>query len=219
MSEERKVPAPAPAGAGMGFMGRGGGGPGGMMGVPVQKAKNFKGTFHRLASYLMPRKYQLLAVVLTAVVSTIFSIVSPKIMGNATTRLFEGIVGIAKGVPGAAIDFKYISQIVVVLIGLYFLSAIFSYIQQYIMAGVAQRTVYDLRKEVDDKLARLPLKFFDSRSHGEILSRVVNDVDNISSTLQQSLTQLITSLITILGVIVMMLTISPLLTLIDRGYH
>jgi len=210
MSEKQtNTPPPRPGG----FMGRGGPA-GAMMGPPVEKAKNFKGTFSRLAGYFKPRRFQLLAVVVTAVISTIFSIVSPKIMGNATTKLFEGIMGIAKGVPGASIDFQYILQIVYVLLGLYMLSAIFGYIQQYIMASVAQKTVYDLRKEVDEKLARLPLKFYDSRTHGEILSRVVNDVDNISSTLQQSLTQLITSVITILGVIVMMLTISPLLTLI-----
>ena len=146
--------------------------------------------------------------------STVFAIVSPKIMGKATTKLFEGMMMKLNGVPGAAIDFGYIGNIVLLLIVLYLISAAFAYIQQYIMAGVAQKTVYHLRKEVVDKLNRLPLKYFDSRTHGEILSRAVNDVDNISTTLQQSLTQLITSVITILGVIIMMLTISPLLTLI-----
>ncbi|MDB5055436.1 MAG: putative transporter ATP-binding protein [Bacilli bacterium] len=212
MSETRRDSAPKGPPPGFGPMGRGPGG--GLAGMPVQKAKDFKGTLKRLAGYLKPRRYALLAVLLTAIVSTIFSIVSPKIMGHATTRLFEGITAKMQRVAGAKIDFAYISQIIIILIGLYLLSAVFSYIQQYIMAGVAQKTVYDLRKEVDDKLSRLPLKFFDSRTHGEILSRVVNDVDNISSTLQQSLTQLITSVITILGVIVMMLTISPLLTVI-----
>lgn len=135
-------------------------------------------------------------------------------MGKATTKLFEGLMLKMKGAPGAKIDFDYIGQIILLLIGLYIISAIFAYIQQFIMAGVAQKTVYNLRKEVDEKLNRLPLKYFDSRTHGEILSRAVNDVDNISSTLQQSLTQLITSVVTILGVIVMMLSISPLMTLI-----
>ena len=184
------------------------------MGMPVQKAKNFKGTFKRLITYLKPYKLELLFVLLAAIMSTIFAIVSPKIMGKATTKLFEGLMMKLKGVPGATIDFGYIWNIVLLLIGLYIISAAFSYIQQYIMAGVAQKTVYHLRKEVVDKLNRLPIKYFDSRTHGEILSRAVNDVDNISTTLQQSLTQLITSVITILGVIVMMLTISPLLTLI-----
>ncbi|WHY89410.1 ABC transporter ATP-binding protein [Neobacillus cucumis] len=194
-----------PGGGGFGFRG-------GMM--PVQKAKNFKGTLKRLVSYLKPHKFQLLAVLITAIISTIFSIVSPKIMGKATTRLFEGLMMKLRGVPGAKIDFDYIGNIILLLIGLYILSAIFAYIQQYIMAGVAQKTVYHLRKEVEEKLNRLPLKYFDARTHGEILSRAVNDVDNISTTLQQSLTQLITSVVTIIGIIVMMLTISPLMTII-----
>ncbi|MBT2728163.1 ABC transporter ATP-binding protein [Bacillus sp. ISL-75] len=195
-------------------LGPGGGfGPMGM-GMPVQKAKNFKGTLNRLISYLKPYKLQLLSVLITAIISTIFAIVSPKIMGKATTKLFEGLMMKLRGVPGAKIDFEYIGQIIILLIGLYILSAIFAYLQQYIMAGVAQKTVYNLRKEVEEKLNRLPLKYFDSRTHGEILSRAVNDVDNISTTLQQSLTQLITSVVTIIGVIIMMLSISPLMTLI-----
>jgi ATP-binding cassette subfamily B multidrug efflux pump len=198
---------PMGGGFGRGPMGQG-------LGMPPQKAKNFKGTFNRLIGYLKPYRVKLIAVFLTAILSTIFSIVSPKIMGKATTKLFEGIVAKAKHVPGAEVDFHYIWQIVLILLGLYLLSAAFGYIQQYLMAGVAQKTVYDLRKEVNDKLSRLPLKFFDSRTHGEILSRAVNDVDNISNTLQQSLTQLITSVVTIIGVIVMMLTISWIMTLI-----
>ncbi|WP_314589005.1 ABC transporter ATP-binding protein [Paenibacillus terrigena] len=195
----------------------GGRGPmgGGMgMGMPVQKAKNFKGTLKRLIGYMAPRKYQLIAVLITAILSTVFSIVSPKIMGNATTKLFEGLMGKLNHVPGASIDFSYIGDILLILAGLYIVSAAFSYLQQYIMAGVSQKIVFDMRAQVNDKLARLPLKYFDGRTHGEILSRVTNDIDNISTTLQQSLTQLITSIITIIGVIVMMLTISPLLTLI-----
>jgi ATP-binding cassette, subfamily B, multidrug efflux pump len=199
-----RKPGPGPGG-GFGPMG---------MGMPVQKAKNFKGTLNRLISYLKPFKLQLLSVLVTAIISTIFAIVSPKIMGKATTKLFEGLMMKLKGVPGAKIDFDYIGQIIILLIGLYILSAIFAYLQQYIMAGVAQKTVYNLRKEVEEKLNRLPLKYFDSRTHGEILSRAVNDVDNISTTLQQSLTQLITSVVTIIGVIIMMLSISPLMTLI-----
>lgn len=201
---------------GQGGMGGGpGGGPGGpRMGMPVQKAKDFKGTLKRLIGYLMPHRYSLLAVLLAAVLSTVFGIVSPKIMGKATTKIFEGVMMKLKGVPGAEVDFGYVANILVWLAVLYVLSASFSYIQQYIMAGIAQKTVYDLRQRVNDKLTRLPLSFYDARAHGEILSRVVNDVDNISSTLQQSLTQLITSVVTLVGVIVMMLTISGWMTLI-----
>lgn len=194
-----------------GVMGGRQGGPGGTIGRPVEKAKNFKGTLYRLVRYLKPQRLKLSIVFLFAILSTIFSIFGPKIMGNATTKLFEGVMG---KIHGGKIDFDYIWRIVLVLIGLYLASALFSYIQQYIMAGVAQKTVYNLRKDVNDKLSRLPLKFFDSRTHGEILSRFTNDVDNIANTLQQSITQLITSIVTIIGVIVMMLSISPLLTLI-----
>jgi ATP-binding cassette subfamily B protein len=182
--------------------------------MPVQKARDFKGTLKRLLGYLKPRKIRLLTVFVMAILSTVFSIVSPKILGKATTTLFEGIMMKYHQVPGVRIDFDTISQILLLLIMLYLFSAFFSYLQQYIMAGVAQKTVYDIRNDVNDKLARLPLKFFDSRTHGEILSRVTNDVDNISSTLQQSLTQLITSIVTIAGILIMMLTISPLMTLI-----
>lgn len=184
------------------------------MGMPVEKAKDFKGTLVRLLSYLKPYKLHLTGVLIAAILSTIFAIVSPRILGEATTILFEGMIGKIRGIPGAAIDFGAIKQILLFLIGLYLVSALFAYLQQYVMAGVAQNTVFQLRKDVNEKLARLPLKYYDSRTHGEILSRVVNDVDNISSTLQQSLTQLITSLVTITGVIVMMLLISPIMTLI-----
>jgi ATP-binding cassette subfamily B protein len=189
-------------------MGRGG------MAMPVEKPKDFKTTFNRLLGYFMPQKYLLLAVVLASIISTVFNIVGPKILGLATTALFTGIVQKIKGVPGASIDFTYIMRILLFLSVLYIISAVFNYIQQYIMADVAQKTVYALRREVEEKLSRLPLKYFDSRTHGEILSRAVNDMDNISSTLQQSLTQLIMSAVTIIGVIVMMLLISPLLSLV-----
>lgn len=199
---------------GGGHRGPGGGFGGPGMGRPVEKAKDFKGTLRRLIRYLSPHKLQLGAVLLMAILSTVFSVISPQVMGEATTKLFKGIMGKINGVPGAEIDFNSILQIIMILIGLYLLSALFSYFQQYIMAGVAQKTVYDLRRDVNDKLTRLPLKYFDARTHGEILSRVTNDVDNISSTLQQSMTQLITAVLTIIGVIVMMLRISPLMTLI-----
>ena len=189
-----------------------GGHPGQMM--PAEKAKDFKGTLRRLLGYLRPRRVTLAVIFLMAILSTVFSIVSPKILGKATTKLFEGIMAKIEGVPGAGIDFGYITEILLFLIGLYLFSAVFSYVQQYLMAGVAQKVVYDMREQINRKLSRLPLKYFDSKTHGEILSRATNDVDNISTTLQQSLTQLMTSIVTLVGVIVMMLTISPWLTLI-----
>lgn len=207
MSTDRRMRRPG----GMpmpGPMGRGG------MSMPVEKAKDFKTTFNRLLGYFIPQKYLLLTVILAAIISTVFNIVGPKILGLATTKLFDGIEQKIKGVPGASIDFNYIMHVLLLLSVLYVISAIFNYIQQYIMAGVAQRTVYVLRRDVEEKLARLPLKYFDSRTHGEILSRAVNDMDNISSTLQQSLTQLIMSAATVIGVIVMMVLISPLLSLV-----
>lgn len=193
-----------------------GGGPGhGMpMGMPVQKAKDFKGTLKRLIGYLKPYTPRLIIVFIAAILSTVFAIISPKILGNATTELYEGFMAKISGDPNGGINFDTILQILGVLAVLYLISALFGYLQQYVMAGVAQKTVYGLRKEVNDKLNRLPIKYFDSRTHGEILSRVVNDMDNIASTLQQSLTQLITSVVTLVGVVVMMLWISPLMTLI-----
>lgn len=212
MSQEHTQQSSAQRGRGPRPGGPGHGGPG--MRMPAEKAKDFKGTLKRLIHYLRPHKVQLIAVLVMAVISTIFSIVSPRIMGKATTKLFEGIMARIQGVPDASIDFQYIWHIILVLLAFYVLSSVFSYFQQYLMACVAQKTVYDLRREVNDKLSRLPLKYYDARTHGETLSRVTNDVDNISSTLQQSMTQLITSILTIIGVLVMMLTISPLLTLI-----
>jgi len=196
-----------------------GGGPGhgpggGNMMMGGQKAKDFKGTLRRLLTYLKPRRNQLIAVFFAAILSTIFMIVGPKIMGTAITELFEGAYGKLQGVPGADIDFDKIGQILLLLAGLYVLSSLFNYIQQYIMSSVAQDTVYDLREDVNQKLEKLPLKYFDGRSNGETLSRMTNDIDTIGSTLQQSLTQFITSIVTIVGIIIMMLTISPLLTLI-----
>lgn len=191
-------------------MGRGHG-HGMAMGMPVQKAKDFKGTLKRLIGYLKPYTPRLIIVFIAAMLSTVFAIISPKILGNATTELFEGFMAKRSG---GGINFDAILQILIVLAVLYLISALFGYLQQYVMAGVAQKTVYGLRKEVNKKLNRLPIKYFDSRTHGEILSRVVNDMDNIASTLQQSLTQLITSVVTLVGVVVMMLWISPLMTLI-----
>lgn len=201
MSEEQKPKPPQRPQAG-----QMGGPP--RMSLPGEKPKDFKGTLRRLLSYLRPYRMQLLVVLIAAVLSTLFSIVAPRIMGMATDELFNSVTG------GTAIDFRYIIDLLMILAGLYLFSSLFAYFQQYFMSGVAQNTVYEMRKDVKSKLSRLPLRYYDQQSHGEVLSRVTNDVDNISNTLQQSLTQLITSIVTLVGVIVMMLTISPLLTLI-----
>ncbi len=216
MRDMNRAQAGRPGGPmGGGPMGRG---PMGAMGRPVEKPKNARRTLNRFIGYFLPEKYRLLIVLVAAIISTVFSIVGPKILGLATTKLFEGLVAkyqaLIRHQPAPGIDFGYIATVLLILLGLYVLSAIFMYIQQYVMAGVAQRTVYAIRRAVEEKLSRMPLKFFDSRTHGEILSRAVNDMDNISTTLQQSLTQLITSAITLIGVIVMMLIISPLLSLV-----
>ncbi len=209
MSEERKKLQQQRQGGPMGWGG---------MGRPVEKAKDFKGTALRLFRYFLPEKFRLVIVLGTAIIGTVFNIVGPKILGLATTKLFDGLLAkfeaIRRGLPAPGIDFGYIGTVLLILLGLYVISAIFIYIQQYVMAGVAQRTMYRLRRQVDEKLSRLPLKYFDGHTHGEIMSRVVNDMDNLSSTLQQSITQLITSVVTLLGVLVIMLTISWLLSLI-----
>ena len=188
-----------------------GGGPMGMM-APGAKAKDFKGSSKRLLSYLSPMKNRLILVIFFAALSTLFMVLGPKILGDATNIITEGTLNKLNGVGG--IDFGRLMRILLMLSGIYFLSALFSYFQQYLMADVAQKTIYDLRDEVNRKLARLPLSYFDAHPHGDILSIVTNDVDNISNTLQQSITQLITSVITIIGVIAMMFSISPILTII-----
>lgn len=219
-----------------------GGGRGGV-GAPIEKPRNFMGSLKRLLGYLKPQLIPLIIVIVFAVVSTIFMIIAPKMLGKATNVLFEGIIGkmmppnmtkdqaieflkfsgrdqIAQMlgpmniVPGQGVNFSRLATILLTLLGVYALSAFFNWLQQYLMAGVAQKTVYNLRKEVDEKLARLPLKFYDSHPHGDLLSRVTNDIDNIGHTLQQTLVQLITAVVTVIGVLIMMLTISPLLTLI-----
>lgn len=189
-----------------------GGGPMGMMGGG--KAKNFKGTFSKLVGYLKPYKFQVICVVVFAILSTTFNIVGPKILGNATTSLFESFKIAMKTNTGIIIDFSYIGKIAIVLIGLYLISAIFGYLQGYIVSGVSQKLTYNLRKQISFKMAKLPLKYYDSVTHGEILSRITNDVDTVSTSLQQSISQVITSVTTIIGILIMMLTISPLLTLI-----
>ncbi len=203
---------------------------------PVEKARDFKGTLRRLAKYLAPQRVRFIIVFFLAVLSTIFAIVGPKVLGMATTKLGEGVLAsyeqlvqlnaaIENDAPPAVIealrnqvrpgfDFEYIGKILLLMIILYLVSSVFTYLMGYIMASVSQLTVYQMRRDVKTKLDRLPLSYFDQRTHGEILSRVTNDMDNIANTLQQSLTQLITSLVTVIGILVMMLSISPLMTLI-----
>jgi ATP-binding cassette subfamily B multidrug efflux pump len=176
------------------------------------KPQDFKGTVRRLFAYLSPYKFSLIMILITAILGTVFNITAPKLIGNVVTELFEGALQGIKGEEVAGINVEFITRMLLILIALYLFSSLFSYIQQFLAGSIAHRTVYDLRKGVNDKLSRLPLKFYDSRTHGDLLSRAVNDVDNISTSLQQVVSQLLTSVITIIGVIVMMITISPLLT-------
>lgn len=194
--------------------GPGFGPPGANMMMTGEKPKNFKGTLKRLLAYLKPRRTRLTIVFAAAILSTVFTIVGPMIMGMAITELFEGAYGEIRGEPGASIDFGTIGQLLTLLAGLYLFSSAFMYLQQYLMSTVAQDTVYDLREDVSGKLERLPLKYYDHTAKGETLSRVTNDIDTIGTTLQQSLTLFITSFVTIIGITVMMLVISPLLTVI-----
>lgn len=180
-----------------------------------KKAKDFKGTLRRLIGYLKPRQNHLIAVLIAAILSTLFMVAGPKIMGNAITELFEGAYGKFNGIPDAAINFDTIGKLLLLLAGLYIVSSLFSYLQQFIMASVAQKTVYDLREDVNRKLEKIPLKYYDGHPVGDTLSRVTNDIDTIGSTLQQSLTQFITSVVTIVGILGMMLWISPMLTIIS----
>ncbi|PFU41405.1 multidrug ABC transporter ATP-binding protein [Bacillus cereus] len=206
---DRKIENRKQSGSGPG----GGGHMGGGM-RNIEKAKNFKGTMNKLLQYLKPYKLSILIVILFAIGSAAFTIVGPKILGNATTKLFEGLVSKVSGAPGAAIDFIYIGNIVVLLLGLYILSTVFGIIQGYIISGVAQKVSYNFRKEIDEKINRMPLKYFDKTTHGEVLSRITNDVDTVSQTLNQSMSQIITSVITIIGVLIMMLSISWQMTLV-----
>ena len=181
-------------------------------GMAGEKAKDFKGTMKKLMWYLSEFKAAIFFVMVFDVGSTVFNIVGPKILGKATTELFNGLVSKVSG--GAGIDFDKIGRILVLLLGLYVCSALFSFIQGYIMTGVSQKMTYRMRREISEKIQRLPMNYFDKISHGEILSRITNDVDTLSQSLNQSATQMITSVATIIGVLVMMLSISPLMTLI-----
>ena len=179
-----------------------------------QKAKDFKKAMGKLLSYLKPYRLSLVVVVIFAILSSIFSIVGPKILGNATTEIYSGIMGKILGTNSAGINFISIGKILLVLLVLYLLSAGFAYIQSYIVAGIVQKMSYSFRKQISEKMNRMPLKYFDKRSKGDVLSILTNDVGMISENLNQSLTQVITSIVTLIGVLIMMFSISWIMTLI-----
>ncbi len=185
-------------------------GPGGMM--PGEKAKNFKGTAKKLLQYMGRYKIGVFTVLVFAVASTVFGITGPKILGNATTELFNGLV--AKVTGTGAIDFGRIGEILLFLLGIYLFSAFCSFIQSYIMTGITQKVCFRFREDISRKINLMPMKYFESRTVGEVLSRITNDVDTLGQGLNQSITQLITSVTMLIGILVMMLSISPLMTLI-----
>jgi ATP-binding cassette subfamily B protein len=184
------------------------------MNMPVEKAKDFGPSAKRLARRLRPERFTFAVVVVLAVISVGFAVAGPKILGHATDIIFDGVLERMGGVPGAGVDFSALAGVLGWVLGLYLASSVFGWIQGLLLNGVVQRVVYRLREDVEHKLHRLPLRYFDGQPRGELLSRVTNDIDNISTTLQQTLSQLLTSLLTVIGVLVMMLTISPLLSLI-----
>ena len=181
-------------------------------GMAGEKAKDFKGTFKKLAVYLSKYKIGLLFVVIFAIGSAAFSIVGPRKLGDAVTLIFEGLVSKVTGA-GTGIDFGAVGRLLLILLGLYVISAALSFIQGYIMSGITQKVSYNMRKSISEKIQRLPIKYFDTKTHGEVLSRVTNDVDTLSQSLNQSLTQIITSITTVIGVLIMMFSISWLMTL------
>jgi ATP-binding cassette subfamily B protein len=196
-------------------MGHGGPMGGGMM-IKGEKPRDFKGTMVKLLQYLGSYKVAILVVLVFAVASTVFTIVGPKVLGMATTKLFEGVMSQITGT-GSGIDFAYIGNIILIMLGLYLASALFSYIQGWVMTNVAMNITYRFRRDISQKINRMPLKYFDGTNHGEVLSRVTNDVDTVNQTLSQSLTQIITSVTTLIGVLVMMFTINWLMTLVALG--
>ncbi len=177
------------------------------------RARDFKGTMRKLIEYLGTYKIAIMFVMLVAIASTIFAIVGPKILGRATTKLFEGVIGIVAGT-GSGIDFDYIGQIILITLALYLASTLFSYIQGWIMASISTDITYRFRRDIADKINRMPFRYFDRTSQGEVLSRITNDVDTVNQTLSQSLSQIVTSVVTVLGILVMMLSISWQMTLI-----
>ena len=178
-----------------------------------EKAKDFKGTIGKLFRYIGKYKAAVVVVAIFAIGSTVFNVVCPKVLGKATTALSEGIMNKITGNGG--IDFTYIGKILLFCLGLYVLSVTFSFVQGFIMTGITQKVCYRMRREVSEKINRMPMSYFESRTYGEVLSRITNDIDTMGNGLNQSITQLITSVSTVIGVIVMMLTISPLMTLIS----
>ena len=185
-------------------------GPGGA--VPGEKAKDFKGSMKRLLSYLNKFLPSIILVLVCAAASTVFSIFGPKVLGQATTKLFEGLIAMLTGTGG--IDFNAIGQILLFLAALYVVSALLSYVQGWVMSGVATKLSYSMRKDISEKIDRLPLSYFDRVPHGEVLSRITNDVDTVTQTLNQSLSQMVTQITMIVGVLCMMLSISPVMTLV-----
>lgn len=207
-SDMKKMPGGPMKGGPMGRGPMGHGHGGAAMG---EKANDFKGTMKQLMKYMSEYKVALIAVLLFAIGSTVFSIVGPKILGKATTKIFEGLMAKVSGTGG--IDFGAIEKILLILVCLYIVSALFSFIQGYIMSGISQKISYEMRNQISEKINRMPMKYFDTKTHGEILSRITNDVDTLGMSLNQSLTQLITSVTTMVGVLIMMLSISWIMTL------
>src|SRR5438309_4697568 len=220
------------------------GGPFMGLSAPVERSKDFRGTLGKLLSRLRSERPVLAVAVVFGSLGVVFSVIGPKITGNAMNIIFDGVLGrtlpagvpkeqvieslrargqgqladmlaATNAVPGVGVDFAALAQILALAVLVYAFASLLAWAQAYIVAGVAQRTVYGLRREVEEKLARLPLRYFDSHAHGDLLSRVTNDVDNIATTLQQGLSQLLTSVLTVIGVLGMMLWISPLLALIS----
>lgn len=209
MSEEKNKPAQ-----------RGPQGPGHGVGMKAEKADNFWGTTKRLLRYMSTRSYAILLVFVLATAAVVFQIQTPKVLGRATTEIFNGVMaGVRQMQEGEQItsfpiDFEKILNIILIVIGMYLISAAFNFLQQYIMTRVSQRTVYEMRRDLEEKMNRLPISYFDTHSNGDIMSRAINDMDNIAGTLQQNLTQFVTSIVTFIGVFWMMLSISGQLTLV-----
>ena len=192
--------------------GHGPGGPGGPGMMPVEKAKDFKGSIGKLIAYIGRYKLAIFVVMIFAVVGTVFNVVGPKVLGKATTTLSDGLMAKIAGTGG--IDLTRISRILLFVLALYVFSAIFTFVQHYIMSTISQKICYRMRKEISEKINRMPMKYFESRTYGEVLSRITNDVDTLGMSLSQSINQIITSVTTMVGVLIMMISISPLLTLI-----
>ena len=180
--------------------------------MPVEKAKNFKGSIGKLFAYMKQYHAAVAVVILCAIASTVFSVIGPDILGKATTELSNGLLAKIQGT--GSIDFTKIGQILLFVLGLYLLSILFSFVQGWLMTGVTQKVCYRMRKDISEKIDRMPMAYFESRTYGEVLSRITNDVDTLGQSLNQSITQIITSVATMVGVLVMMLRISPLMTLI-----